>query len=260
METLHFWRADFNCAILNYLNEKSVGKKVIMRLHTAAWLMCQIRGVRLKHCAFNCSWLYWGTPQGMLSDANPLMPYRCDMLAICGQSFSSAHPEVESTFLLLFWSHFAISSLALDVSLYIHQGDFLHFPLLTSESFPGENITQYMLCSGACLLFDLANTWEAFYKLIIPHCINNVLKEMIKMPTQSNKSNVSTSSLTMHVWKTLGADGTWKLQRCAASYEMPLARKHAEPSAFIFIFSTEIWIYGLVLTELWSTCSTDRGR
>lgn len=79
------------------------------------------------------------------------------------------------------------------------------------------NIMQYMLCSGACLLFDLANTWEAFYKLIIPHCIHNVLKEIIKMPTQRNKCNVLTSSLKMRVWKTLGAVGTWKLQRRAAS-------------------------------------------
>lgn len=64
-----------------------------MRLHTAAWLMCRIRGVRLKQCAFNCSWLYWGTPQGMLSDANPLMPHRCDMLAIWGRSFGSTHAQ-----------------------------------------------------------------------------------------------------------------------------------------------------------------------
>lgn len=195
-----------------------------MRLHTAAWLMWQIRGVRLKQCTFNCSWLYWGTPQGMLSGANPLMPYRCDTPAICGRSFSGTHPEVGSTFLLLFWSQFAISSLGLDVSLYIHQGDFIRFLSLTSESYSGKNIVQYMFCSGACLLFDLANTWEAFYELIIPQCIHNVLKEIIKMPTQCNKGNVLTISLNIQVRKTVGAVGTWKLQRCAASYETLLAR------------------------------------
>lgn len=170
--------------------------------------MCRIRGVRLKQCAFNCSWLYWGTPQGMLSDANPLMPYRCDMLAIWGRSFGSTRPEVGSTFSLLFWGQ--ISSLGPDVSLYIHQGDFLRFPLLTSESCSGRNIRQYTLCSGARLLFDLANTWEAFYKLIIPRCIHNVRKEVIKTPTQCNKNDALTSSLSGLTWQTVGAVGTWK--------------------------------------------------
>lgn len=37
----------------------------------------------------------------MLSDANPLMPYGCDMLAICGQSFSSTDPEEGNAFVEL---------------------------------------------------------------------------------------------------------------------------------------------------------------
>lgn len=144
------------------------------------------------------------------------------------------------------------------MSLYIHQGDFLRFPLLTSESYSGKNIMQYMLCSGACLLFDLANTWEAFYKLIIPQCIHNVLKKIIKMPTQGSKINILTSSLNVRLkdsWR------CWDVETSALCCELrnAVGPQHIEPSGFIFIFSTEIWIYGLILTELWSTCSADRG-
>lgn len=44
-----------------------------------------------------------GTPQGMLSGANPLLPYRSDKLTVCSQSFSSTQPEVRSTFVALHW-------------------------------------------------------------------------------------------------------------------------------------------------------------
>lgn len=208
-----------------------------MRLHTAAWVMCRIRGVRLKQCAFNCSWLYWGTPRGMLSDANPLMPYRCDVPAICGRSFSSAQPEVGSTFLLLFWSQFTVSSLDRSWCVIVHPSRrFPTLPITYIRFYSGKNIMQYLLCSGACLLFDLANTWEAFYKWIISHRIHNVLIEIIKMPAQGHKSKVLTSKLKMSVWKTLGAVGTWKLQRRAASYGMPLARSAwSREVSFLFV-------------------------
>lgn len=70
------------------------------------------------------------TPRGMLNDANPLMPYRSDKLAICGQRVSNTDPEVPTRLLhyrgyeciwlfslaffwLQFQSQFGISSVGL---------------------------------------------------------------------------------------------------------------------------------------------------
>lgn len=53
----------------------------------------------------------------------------------------------------------------------------------------------------------------------------------------------------------------WDVETSASCCKLrnALGPQHREPSGYIFVFSTEIWIYGLVLTELWSTCSTDGG-
>lgn len=232
-----------------------------MRLHTAAWLMCRIRGVRLKQCAFNCSWLYWGAPQGMLSDANPLMPYRCDMLAICGRSFSSNTPRSGEALFIYFFCRCSEAS-----SQFHHPVLMCHCTSIKEISYAShylhQNLTRVRTSCGTCsrLLFDLANTWEAFYKWIVPRCIHNVLKEIVKTPTRRNKINALTSGLKMSAWETLGAVGTRKLP--ASRRELRKCRWPTTPgelSGFIFILSAEIWIYCLFLTELWSTCSTDRG-
>lgn len=147
-------------------------------------------------------------------------------------------PEVGSTFSLLFWSQ--ISSLGPDVSLCTHQGDFLRFPLLTSESYSGRDTRQYALCSGARLLFDLANTWEAFYKLIIPHCIHNVRKEIIKTPTRCNKkkkkNDALTSSLNRLTWQTVGAVGTWKLRSRACELGNAVGQQHGSRRVSFLFF------------------------
>lgn len=183
MATLHFSSADFNRATLKYLNEKVSGrrrkkkKKVVMRLHTAAWLMCRIRGVRLKQCTFNCSWLYWGTPQGMLSDANPLMPCRCDMLAICGRSSGSGTRPEAGMHIFRCCSEARFHHSVLDVSLYIRQGDFPTLPI-TYVRIPLGQERQAVHALLWCTPLVWSGKWmgSIFYRWIIPHCIHNVRK------------------------------------------------------------------------------------
>lgn len=58
-----------------------------------------------------------GTPQGMLSGTNPLMPYRSDKLTLCSQSFSSTNLEVRNTFVALHWdSQLAASDYSLSAA------------------------------------------------------------------------------------------------------------------------------------------------
>lgn len=84
------------------------------------------------------------TPRGMLNDANPLMPYRSDKLAICGQRVSNTDPEVPTRLLhyrgyecvWLFSLAFFLAAVSesvwdfiswFDVSCYVHQEELPHY-------------------------------------------------------------------------------------------------------------------------------------